>query len=123
MARLLSEARVLRPASAHGGQLGRAVACSEQLPLFTRNPEDFHALEDLVVIRSVQPGGPAEKAGMKQLDVVVEIGGKTTPSVPQLLARIAELPPGSTAKVKIVRAGNDVEVAVLVGKRPPPERQ
>ena len=76
-----------------------------------------------VVIRSVQPGGPAEKAGMKQLDVVVEISGKSTPSVPQLLARIAELPPGSTARIKIVRAGHDVEVAVLVGKRPPPERQ
>ena len=76
-----------------------------------------------VVIRSVQPGGPAEKAGMKQLDVVVEISGKSTPSVPQLLARIAELPPGSTARIKIVRAGHDVELAVLVGKRPPPERQ
>lgn len=30
-----------------------AVACSEQLPLFTRNPEDFTAIGDLVVIRSV----------------------------------------------------------------------
>jgi predicted nucleic acid-binding protein len=30
-----------------------AVACSEQLPLFTRNPEDFRALEDLVDIRGV----------------------------------------------------------------------
>lgn len=76
-----------------------------------------------VVIRSVQPGGPAERAGMKQLDVVLEIGGKSTRNVPQLLARIAELPPGSTAKIKIVRAGHDVEVDVMVGKRPPPERQ
>jgi len=76
-----------------------------------------------VVIRNVQPGGPAERAGMKQLDVVLEIGGKATRNVPQLLARIAELPPGSTAKIKIVRAGHDVEVDVMVGKRPPPERQ
>jgi len=30
-----------------------AVACSEQLPLFTRNPGDFQVLGDLVVIRSV----------------------------------------------------------------------
>ena len=76
-----------------------------------------------VVIRTVQPGGPAERAGMKQLDVVLEIGGKSTRNVPQLLARIAELPPGSTAKIKVVRAGHDVEVDVMVGKRPPPERQ
>lgn len=30
-----------------------AVACSQQLPLFTRNPGDFEAIDDLVVIRSV----------------------------------------------------------------------
>jgi len=76
-----------------------------------------------VVIRSMQPGGPAERAGMKELDVVLEIAGKTTRSVPQLLARIAELPPGSVAKVRVTRAGHDVEVDVTVGKRPPPDRQ
>jgi serine protease DegQ len=76
-----------------------------------------------VVIRNVQPGGPAERAGMKVLDVVLEISGKSTRSVPQLLARIAELPPGSSIKVKVMRAGQDVEMDVLVGKRPPPEKQ
>jgi len=76
-----------------------------------------------VVIRGMEPGGPAERAGMKELDVVLEIAGKTTRSVPQLLARIAELPPGSVAKVRVARAGHDVEVDVTVGKRPPPEKQ
>ncbi len=76
-----------------------------------------------VVIRNVQPGGPAERAGLKVLDVVLEISGKSTRSVPQLLARIAELPPGSSIKVKVLRAGHDVEMDVLVGKRPPPEKQ
>ena len=76
-----------------------------------------------VVIRAIQQGGPAERAGMKVLDVVQEIGGKSTRNVPQLLARIAELPPGSSAKVRLVRSGQDVEVDVLVGKRPPPDRQ
>ncbi len=76
-----------------------------------------------VVIRSIQRGGPAERAGMQVLDVVLEIGGKSTRTVPQLLARIAELPPGSNAKVRIVRSGQDVEVDVMVGKRPQPEAQ
>jgi len=76
-----------------------------------------------VVIRGIQRGGPAERAGMQVLDVVLEIGGKSTLNVPQLLARIAELPPGSNAKVRIVRSGHDVEVDVMVGKRPKPESQ
>ncbi|MEO8508422.1 MAG: trypsin-like peptidase domain-containing protein [Betaproteobacteria bacterium] len=76
-----------------------------------------------VVIRGIQPGGPAQRAGIQVLDVVLEIGGRSTRNVPQLLARIAELPPGSSTKIRIVRSGQDVEVDVTVGKRPPPEKQ
>jgi Do/DeqQ family serine protease len=76
-----------------------------------------------VVVRSIEAGGPAARAGMQVLDVVMEIGGKATRTVPTLLARIAELPPGSVAKVRLVRSGQDVDVDVTVGKRPPPERQ
>ncbi|MCC6868597.1 MAG: trypsin-like peptidase domain-containing protein [Burkholderiales bacterium] len=76
-----------------------------------------------VVIAGLQQGGPADQAGMQLMDVVTEIGGKGTRNVPQLLARIAELPPGTTAKVRVVRTGGDVEVDVVVGKRPPVERQ
>jgi Do/DeqQ family serine protease len=73
-----------------------------------------------VMIRSLQPGGPAERAGMKVLDVVVEIGGKSTRNVPQLLARIAELPPGTSARVKVWRDGRLVDVDVTVARRPRP---
>ena len=76
-----------------------------------------------VVIRGIQRGGPAERAGIQVLDVVQEVGGKSTRTVPQLLARIAELPPGQNTRVRIVRSGQDVEVDVMVGKRPKPEAQ
>ncbi len=78
---------------------------------------------DGVVIGDVQRGGPAERAGMLVRDVVLDIGGKTTRSVPQLLARIAELPPGSSAKIHVLREGTDIEISVLVGKRPKPDAQ
>ncbi len=71
-----------------------------------------------VLIRSIQHGGPAEHAGMLVRDVVVDVGGKPTHSVPQLLARIAELAPGSSAKVRLVRDGKPVDLDVTVGKRP-----
>jgi serine protease DegQ len=76
-----------------------------------------------VLIRAMQRGGPADQAGIKVRDVVVEVGGKPTPSVPQLLARIAELPPGSNAKVRVVREGRPVDVDVTVGRRPKPAEQ
>ena len=76
-----------------------------------------------VLIRSMQRGGPADHAGILVRDVVVDVGGKPTRSVPQLLARIAELPPGSQAKVRLVRDGKPVDIDVTVGKRPKPAEQ
>ena len=75
---------------------------------------------DGVLIRGLQRNGPADKAGVLARDVVLEIAGKPTPDVPQLLARIAELPPGSSAKLKVWREGKPVEVDVMIGKRPKP---
>ncbi|HET9046804.1 MAG TPA: trypsin-like peptidase domain-containing protein [Casimicrobiaceae bacterium] len=76
-----------------------------------------------VLIRGLQRNGPAERAGVLARDVVLEIGGKPTPDVPQLLARIAELPPGSSARVKLWREGKPVDLDVTVGKRPKPVAQ
>ncbi len=76
-----------------------------------------------VVIRDLQRDGPAERAGIHVLDVVVEIGGKSTRNVPELLARIAELPPGSSVQVRLVRSGRDLELDVTIGKRPKPGAQ
>ncbi len=74
-----------------------------------------------VVIRGLVRDGPAARAGVQVRDVVLEIDGKPTRDVPALLTRIAELPPGTSAKVKIVRDGRPVDVDVTIGKRPAAE--
>jgi Do/DeqQ family serine protease len=74
-----------------------------------------------VLIRGVQRNGPADRAGVQTRDVVMEIAGRPTPDVPQLLARIAELPPGSSATVKLWRDGRAIDVDVVVGRRPKPD--
>ena len=73
---------------------------------------------DGVLIRGVQRGGPADNAGVAPRDVVVEIAGKPTRDTPTLLARIAELKPGSTVRLVVVRKGAPVGLDVTVGKRP-----
>ena len=73
---------------------------------------------DGVLVRALQHDGPADRAGIQVRDVVVEIGGKRTPDVPQLLARIAELTPGSNARVKVMRDGKPLDIDVTVAKRP-----
>ena len=71
-----------------------------------------------VAIRRIVAGSPADRAGIHMRDVVVDIGGKPTRDTPALLARIAELPPGSGIKVKIWREGSVQDFDVTVGKRP-----
>jgi serine protease DegQ len=71
-----------------------------------------------VLIRGIVKNGPAERAGIQVRDVVLEIDGKPTRDTPALLARIAELPPGSTVTVKVWRAKKLQGVDVIVGRRP-----
>jgi Do/DeqQ family serine protease len=71
-----------------------------------------------VLIRGLQRGGPADRAGIHLRDVIVDIGGKATPDVPQLLARIAELKPGSSARLTVWRDGRQQQVEVTVARRP-----
>ncbi len=79
------------------------------------------AIEGGVAIRGVVRDGPADHAGIHVKDVVVEIDGKPTRDTQALLARIAELSPGSATKVKVWRDHRTVDVDVTVGRRPRPE--
>jgi len=78
------------------------------------------ALESVggVLIRAIVRNGPAEHAGIQVRDVVLEIDGKPTRDSTVLLARIAELTPGSTVSVKVWREKKLQSIDVVVGRRP-----
>jgi serine protease DegQ len=71
-----------------------------------------------VLIRGVQRGGPADRAGIQVGDVVLDVAGRATRDTPALLTRIAELPPGSSARVTVLRDAKPLLLDVSVGKRP-----
>jgi len=62
---------------------------------------------DGVLIQGLQRNGPADRGGLHVRDVVLEIDGHPTHDVPQLLARIAGLPP--------------IDLEVVVARRPKPQ--
>jgi serine protease DegQ len=73
-----------------------------------------------VIIAGVPRGGPADKAGVKPGDVLLEIEGKPVADPQSMLNLVASLAPGSTATMKIRRQGRIMEVKVIVGRRPKP---
>jgi serine protease DegQ len=76
-----------------------------------------------VVVRGVQRSAPAGKAGMEPGDVMLAINGLSVRDTPGMLNQIAQLAPGSVAKVKVLRSGREVDLEVTVGERPIPQER
>lgn len=70
-----------------------------------------------VIVSSVVPGGPAEKAGIEEGDVILEVDGQPTPTTDALVTVLAQLKPGQTVPVKILRQdGAEETVDVALGE-------
>jgi serine protease DegQ len=76
---------------------------------------------DGVIIKGVLNGGPADKAGAKPGDVLLAIDGKAVSNPTSVLNIVTLLAPGSTAKLKIKRKGQDNDLSIVVGRRPKPQ--
>jgi putative serine protease PepD len=69
-----------------------------------------------VAVVAVTPGGPAEKAGLKQGDVIIAINGQPTLSMADLQGVLAGLKPGDTATLTVVHAdGSRSSVKITLG--------
>jgi Do/DeqQ family serine protease len=73
------------------------------------------------LIAGVLRGGPADKAGMKPGDILLEVQGRPVADPAGMLNLVAALEPGQSAKMKLKRQGQDVDATVTVGRRPKPQ--
>ena len=68
------------------------------------------------LVSSLEKGGPAEKAGLLPGDVITRVNGNAIDSSGELSGRIAELKPGSRAKLEVVRKGAPTQLEVTIGE-------
>jgi serine protease Do len=68
------------------------------------------------LVASVSPGGPAETAGLKQGDVVLEFNGRPVPKYRNLSRMVAETPVGRDVEVVVWRKGKEVKLKVSLGE-------
>jgi len=71
------------------------------------------------LVSSVEPGSPAEKAGIREGDVILSINGKDIARSIDLSARVAQLKPGTKAELGIWREGKPRELTVSLGEAKP----
>ena len=70
------------------------------------------------IVAGVVKGGPADKAGIKPGDILVAVNGKAVVDTTDMLNTIAQLAPGSTAQMTLLRKTAETKVDVEIGKRP-----
>jgi serine protease DegQ len=76
-----------------------------------------------VLITEVIRKGPADKAGAKPGDFLISIDDKPIESWRAMLDTVANLPPGKSVRLKLLRDGAPLNLAATIGTRPKPTQQ
>ncbi len=106
MSSLISHGRVLR------GWLGIEIASSAR----TANGRESSD----VFIAGVMQGGPADKAGLRRGDQIIEVAGQSVVSANQVIRQIGALAPKSRTEIIVRRDGKVRKIDVTMGERPAP---
>ena len=70
------------------------------------------------IIAGVVRGGPADRAGIRPGDILLTVQGKPVGNTNEMLSLIAQLVPGKTAQMTVMRKNRQSTLDVKVGKRP-----
>jgi Do/DeqQ family serine protease len=72
-----------------------------------------------VLVQQVQPGSPAEKAGIRRNDVIVEYEGAAVNDVQRLRLRVADSPTGRPVRMVVMRDGKRMPLTLTLTERDP----
>jgi hypothetical protein len=106
--------RVEPPSQSHSGSSGGGG--SGYGPYFGSVP-DFAEIPNGVRFADIRTGSPAEKAGLKPGDVLIEFDGKPIANLYDYTYALRSKKPGDEVLVKVVRAGETIEAKVLLTVR------
>jgi serine protease Do len=70
------------------------------------------------LVQDVTHDGPAEKAGIKNGDVIRKINGQTVEDSDQLIAMVTDMNPGTEVKLDILRDGQPMTIRLTLAERP-----
>ena len=71
-----------------------------------------------VLVADVLKDGPAEAAGMKPGDIIVDLGGAPIKEVTDLQKRVAAIPPGRSSALTVLRDRKPTKLTVKLGEQP-----
>lgn len=75
-----------------------------------------HSSSEGALVADLQPDSPAEKAGMRQGDIIVRVGEKKIADIDQLRNLIADLKPKAKVEIEYFRDGKSKTATVTIGE-------
>jgi S1-C subfamily serine protease len=84
----------------------------------TVEPEMNLRVDHGAYIQEVQPGSPAERAGLQPADIIVKVGDREVRRSQDVGAAVDAAKPGDRVKVEVVRGGQRQTVEVELRQRP-----
>jgi len=70
-------------------------------------------------VTTVNPGGPAERAGLKENDVVVKVGDRTVNDIDEFTVAVRQLTIGQDAPIDVLRDGRPITLTIKPDARKP----
>lgn len=70
-----------------------------------------------IIVAKVEEGGPSEKAGLKEQDVIVTIDGLQVVDWNMFRSKIASMKPNDVVELDIIREGKEKTLTVTLGER------
>jgi serine protease Do len=71
-----------------------------------------------IIVRSVMPDGPADKAGIRVHDVITRVDDEVVASAVDLTGRISAHKPGDKVRIDVIQKGKAAKLEVGLGVRP-----
>jgi serine protease Do len=71
------------------------------------------------MIAAVNHGGPGARGGLHPGDIVTGINGERVESTRELIRDVSAVNPGTTARLRVRRGSQSLDLSVVVGRRPP----
>src|SRR5215472_4904779 len=106
--------QLIKSGTVHRGVLGVTVQ-----PVTSDIAANF-GLKDTngVIVSSVQPGSSAERAGLKQGDLITKLNGTAVTDSNAFRNHVASTQPGSSISLTVLRDGHEQELTATLGERP-----
>lgn len=74
-------------------------------------------VESGIVVSQIEPGSPADRAGINKMNIIVSLNGKDIDSLETLRKEMYKYKPGDKVKIGVIKEDKKVELELVLGEK------